>query len=466
MFTDIPLKAIVSSFSLILSGMITGNMMLIYLGLIPAIHMVISIYLRQPTGYWVEVEEGEIDKVVGGEVTLTRRVTVDEGIGPVIVGEKLPDEFELLDGNNIKAFWKGMKKLRKEYDFRIKCTKRGLYRLELFHIETRHPHRMTSTILDTLPLNQRLVVKPRKLEVKKIRHKKLYSNIPMPTEARIKMGVPTTDFKEIREYNFGDPYKHINWKATARIITTRRSPPAVNEYEKEGRRAVWLFLNSESKMMMGSSINNVFEHAIQAVQGLADFYLNRECMVGFAVFNNSSKYKDKLMGGKTKRCKKEEPNNESWEKQGKHRTVIFPDTGRIQGYKIQKALLKLEAPKKASNLEQTITQCRGYIKGTNPLFIIITRVTELDSHHLQEGIKELQKYIKKTRRLEDNIIVVNISGYKLAAQEETQEIASKLLEYKERKEYSSLGSTGIQVLHWRPEQHSLLQVFLNQVVRR
>jgi hypothetical protein len=455
----------VGFFSLILGGMITGNMLLIYLGLIPAIHVIISIYLRQPAEYWVDVDEGEINLMVGGEITLTRKLTVDGGLGPVIVGENLPKEFELLEGNNIRAFWKGMRPLAREYEYRIRCTRRGYYELENFHLESRHPQRITSTILDTLPLNQKLVVKPLRLGVKKIQHQKLYSYIPMPLEARIKMGVPTTDFKEIREYNFGDPYKHINWKATARLITTRRSPPAVNEYEKEGRRVVWLFLNCEGKMELGTSIDNVFEYGVKAVQGLSEFYINRQCMVGFAVYNNKSEAD--VNGMSFNRVEEMGDNKIGISRNyGKSGRVILPDTGRIQGYRVQQSLINLETAQRASNLKNTITQCRAYIKGTNPLFIIITHLTGSDRSHLQEGIKELQKYVKKTRRVEGNIIILNISGYQLSARGESQYMASKLLDFRDKRRFHSLGRTGVQVIHWNPSEHNLLQVFMSQAAGR
>ena len=100
------------------------------------------------------------------------------------------------------------------------------------------------------------------------------------------MGIITTDFREIRDYLPGDPYRSINWKATARrAVQYRDSFPKVNEFEREGKKIVWIFLDKSAEMSLGPMIKNPFEYAIQAAACLARFYLERDCKVGLCIYS-------------------------------------------------------------------------------------------------------------------------------------------------------------------------------------
>ena len=71
------------------------------------------------------------------------------------------------------------------------------------------------------------------------------SRIPMPQGALASMGMTTNDFKEIRSYYPGDPFKSINWKATSRNLIRGEIWPVVNEFQKEGKRLsgyFWILL--------------------------------------------------------------------------------------------------------------------------------------------------------------------------------------------------------------------------------
>ena len=61
------------------------------------------------------------------------------------------------------------------------------------------------------------------------------------------MGMTTQEFKEIRQYYSGDPFKSINWKVTSRNLLRGNIWPVVNEFEKEGK-TVWIFLDTSRIM--------------------------------------------------------------------------------------------------------------------------------------------------------------------------------------------------------------------------
>jgi len=41
--------------------------------------------------------------------------------------------------------------------------------------------------------------------------------------------------------------------------------PVVNEFEKEGKKSVWIFLDTSKIMSFGSNIKNVKEYSVEAV---------------------------------------------------------------------------------------------------------------------------------------------------------------------------------------------------------
>jgi hypothetical protein len=279
----------------------------------------------------------------------------------------------------------------------------------------------------------------------------VFTKIPMPAESRIQMGVPTTDFKELRDYSFGDSYKQINWKATAR--KQRSSLPVVNEYEKEGRQVVYVFLDTSTQMGIGTTLSNSFEYAVQATLGLTDFYIARQCMVGLSLFNSEAGSPGYRVVG----------NKEGLDRDlGSRYTNVFPEGGKIQQYRIQRMLLEVELQSSRRTLKEALVQVRGHILGTNPLFIVVTRVRDENTAQLIDGARELSKYIKN-RRQRPNILVVNVSGYELASGEDDAGPAVQLMEFKESHMVSRLRALGITAVNWHPEEQSITEVLLTQV---
>ena len=136
-----------------------------------------------------------------------------------------------------------------------------------------------------------LVVRPRTLDIRRIRNLKSITNLPMPLGAMHRTGISTTDFQEIRKYTFGDTFKSINWKATAKMAHRPGWVPQVNEYEKEGKKTVWLFIDGSKAMgQLGTTISNPFEFALLAANDLTNYYLERNCLVGLYLFSRNSRF--------------------------------------------------------------------------------------------------------------------------------------------------------------------------------
>ena len=445
MLTGDPLKLVISALGFILTGMLTGNTILLCLGLISLLFIYASLEIQPPTNLTHTPPPESIVTYVDDELELTHQITVQKGIGLVTLGQTIPPHFSLIEGNNIQAYWIQRPNQVLTLHYRIKCTRRGVYQLTNLHYESRHPLQLRPTTQGTFTEKTELIVKPRSLTAKRIRQQKIFTRIPMPEESRVKLGVPTTNFKELREYTTGDPYKNINWKATARKLMAPNSRPSVNEYEREGRRVVFIFLDTNKTLGLGTSLKNSFEYAVQATLGLSEFYLTRQCMVGLSLFNSK--------------------NQSSTRKTQKEQNYLFPEAGRIQQFKIHRLLLDTELESTTNSIITAANHMKGHIRGTNPLFIIITRLNDENQQNIINGLMELRKYSRKTQTM-NNMMLINVSGYNLSIKKRGDKTAAQILQHYENAQLKTLRRLGITAINWDPAEQTITQVLLQQVRQR
>ncbi|MFW6109739.1 MAG: DUF58 domain-containing protein [archaeon] len=464
LITRLPLKIMISTIGLIVLGMVMGNMMLIYLGFIPVVYVAAGLYIKTPGDIRVEGKIGESEAFVDDQIQLDRTITIEKGLGPVAVYEGLPPEFSLTAGSNLNLYWKGPSKLTINNSHQFECTRRGIF--EMGNVQTRsfHPFDLRAPQNRVHHLDQELVVKPKPSRVKRVRRRRQYSLFPIPSESKIKLGVHTSDFKEIREYNYGDPYKSINWKATARLNTIPGGKPTVNEYEREGRRMTWIFLDKSTRLNLGNSIKNIFEYAVQAATSLAEYYISRQCMVGLAEYVTHPKKNGDSAWFKPSTLT---TSDEDMEVLGSNvGNVIFPEAGSMQLYKIQRRLLAVETEQGGMDLVQIVRQSKRHIHGTNPLFIIITNINKGNIKALRHAVKELHRYTSRLRSQRTNILIINVSGYRLASWTDYERIAVGALHFEEMELSGEISSPGVLVVNWDPTKQDIVQAVLSTVKQR
>ncbi|HME53350.1 MAG TPA: DUF58 domain-containing protein [Candidatus Lokiarchaeia archaeon] len=96
-----------------------------------------------------------------------------------------------------------------------------------------------------------------------------------------------SDFHGIREYQFGDEFRKINWRATA-----KHSRIMVKEMEQEKNINVLVAIDSSSTMGAGTLLNTKLEFSIRAAIVVCKVALEHKDLVGGAVFQNNPKKKD------------------------------------------------------------------------------------------------------------------------------------------------------------------------------
>jgi uncharacterized protein (DUF58 family) len=443
LLTGDPLKLALTALGFILTGMVMGNSVLLGLGLIPLIFTIVSTNIQGPSEPMLQSLPESIIVNVDDELVLDYRVEFEAGSGNVTLGGDIPPHFELLEGNNIQTFWVDRKNSVIQMSYKIKCTKRGVYQIRAPRWEICHSLGLEPTRLGQFDEVTELIVKPRILTARRVRNQKLLSQIPMPAESRIKIGVPTTSFKELREYSHGDSYRQINWKATARKGMHGR--PVINEYEREGKRMVFILLDTSTSLGLGTSLKNSFEYAVQATLGLSEYYLSRQCMVGLCLFNSG------LQSLKNR--------------SSRENLFLFPEIGRVQQFKIHRTLMSTELKASNSSLSDAVNQMKRHIYGTNPLFVVVTRVHEKNKDEITKGITDFRKYSRRSRGL-SNVMLINVSGYSLSINKPGDRTAAELLEHRETSQMAAFRQLGITTVNWNPSESTITDVLLSQVKRR
>jgi uncharacterized protein (DUF58 family) len=414
-----------SSFALLFAfGVLLGNVILVILSMAPLLYLVVSNVYQGPRGISVERERASITAAVGQTVKINTRIKVENGVGLVICTDSLPSLFSLEQGSNLHVLFKGLKPLDQELSYEMRCTKRGAYRIGRAKTEAMHFSGLKQTeFQDTLAETQ-VLVKQRLVDVKKMRDPRLTSRLPMPESSLSLLGAETNDFREIRDYHSGDHFRSINWKVTARLSSLEKKGPLVNEYEHEGKKVVWVFLDSGRRMSLGTEVESAFEHATQAGWALSQYYLSRDCSVGACAYHNGK--------------------------------VVLPEMGRRQRTLLSRMFMEVQMADGREELRSIVSSFRGHLEGHNPLFIIITMIKEDNVDELVQGIKEMRAHSGRDTK----VLVLHVNGYDIAASGRAERAASIILGFEDLPFLRKVKATGATIVAWNPREQSLQHLLL------
>ena len=418
-------------------ALLLGNLLFLYIGAVPLFFTLAGLALATPRTLTaqrtISKERPWVNEVV--EIAWDIRL---EGTGLAILtlADVLPKEFELVEGNNFRVAWTWWGTRSLTFKYRFRCSKRGRYVLDPTSVDIGHPLGFYLPKRETIGDAIDLTVIPRITNIRRIRGMRGIAKTPPPNADMAKMGVATTDFREIRLYQPGDPVKNINWKATARRFASGATLPLVNEYEFEGRKAVWLFLDAASYMEIGTNIDNAFERATEATGAMAFYFLERGYRVGAYIYNHQSE------------------------------KLLYPDTGMRQFYRISRELVALESSTEARDLRQAVQACKKYLLWFNPLSIIITRLDVSDVSPLLLGTRTLIQMSPK-RRVQAPAMVVGINGYYFAPRaDQFEENAQIFYRLQTRSVVTRLRAQGVSVLEWDPTRYDFATALMRQLRTR
>lgn len=418
--------------SVFLVALFMGNLIILYVSLVLLLTLLFGLRLTQPCHIEIKRRETQVVVWAGEVIELSSEVVIKDGIGVVTLAQELPSDFNLVAGNNLRICSKGLNRKSFVFSFKVKCTKRGSYTLSGINWESRHVLGLRKIIHGSEGPEVSIAVRPRMPILKQVRGLPEATYATVPTASSARTGLFTTDFREIRNYVQGDPIRAINWKATARQLSKGELWPLVNEYEVEGKKAAWIFLDSSASMEVGTTVENSFEYALEAATGVARYFLDRSYCLGMYIYNNGSR-------------------------------VFYPDVGQKQSYRISSELIDLATSEKYDELLEAIEKCKKYLFQYNPLCIIISRLDSQFSESLLDGAKKLT-VLRGSLRKGLPIMVISVAGYNIIPKMEEHEDNTAVLMYlKTRPLVNSLRRLGVSVLEWNPTKENFANSLLRQV---
>jgi len=409
-------------------GLVLANSLLLYASLIPIFIYLVGVSIPLPKIEWQK--QGFPGSAWVGE-TLEVRISgrISYGLGSAIIYDEFPKHFELIDGSNYKVIAKGFGEKRFTLSYKVRCTKRGSYFISGVRWESRHFLGLRVPQHGSSAEPKQLSVRPFLPNISRIRPLRSTAYTTQPMESIAKVGPLSTDFKEIRSYVHGDPFKFINWKASAKAAARGIFNPLVNEYEREGKQTVWIFLDAHPDMNIGTSVENAFEYATQAANSIAYYFLNKGFRLGMYVYNDLGK-------------------------------TFYPETGKKQFIKISQEMLELNPTGIKfrvywqEGLSKALERNRKYLITLSPLIVIITHVTLSRLSALLSGLEEIWRFRRKREGIKT--IIVNVIPYSLIPKVNELEIfAAKMLEAKSRVLSQNARKMGTIVLDWNPMEEAL-----------
>lgn len=258
-----------------------------------------------PSKMWVKAKKFHISppKHVGDEFSVTAEFEV-YGFGFVEISYSVDEIAEDIARNKVKGFVPFFRRLTLNYNGRIK--KRGVFNLGIFEIIAENPFFLNER-KEIIDLMKEVEVRIKVRKVKKLKSRRIIARETIPDVDRSKIGPPGTDFREIRDYQYGDPVKFINWKATA-----RKNSLMVNEYEVEAKRTVWLIVNTTKDLYTN---NSYLDSVLTLSASLAYYYARNGHKIGLTLTGSG--------------------------------VTLYPDYGRKQFVKILKILNNAELQSKS-----------------------------------------------------------------------------------------------------------------------
>ncbi|MCD6479541.1 hypothetical protein J7L65_01995, partial [Candidatus Bathyarchaeota archaeon] len=124
-------------------------------------------------------------------------------------------------------------------------------------------------------------------------------------------------------------------------------------------------------------------------------------------------------------------------------------------------MVKVEIGYSLESLREVVHSCRGHLKGSRPLFIIITMVEAGELEGLLDGIKALYRYTLRGRR--PSIMLLDVRGDKLAVRTREEELASRIVERELETAYIALRALGVEVISWNPRDESFVEILARRV---
>lgn len=193
--------------------------------------------------------------------------------------DTIPGYMDLAEGSNhqVLPLYKG--EMRRA-PYSLSCPLRGAYRVGPLALRTTDAMEFFEQE-DMVAGAHELDVVPLYLELRSLDLQARALKYNMGPVTINEMG-RSTDFYSIREYVRGDPYRKINWKASA-----KRRRLMINEDEKETLSDCTIFVDSRALASIGTPLDNFHEASMRTTLGLSRTLVASKNRVMVVTYNDS-----------------------------------------------------------------------------------------------------------------------------------------------------------------------------------
>lgn len=131
------------------------------------------------------------------------------------------------------------------------------------------------------PLSKNVPVYPSLIQMKRYELKTMARSAVENGVKKVRRIGHSYEFEHIRDYQRGDDYRSINWKATG-----RRSQLMVNQYEDERSQQVYCVIDKSRVMHMPFGGLSLFDYAVNASLVISNIVLGKQDKAGLITFSD------------------------------------------------------------------------------------------------------------------------------------------------------------------------------------
>jgi uncharacterized protein (DUF58 family) len=357
--------------------------------------------------------------VVGQEMQVTLRAQV-AGTGPLHLRVALPDAFRLTEGSNTLHAW-AQGRQQVTLTFKAACGRRGVHHVGPVHAHAPSPWLLGGAREQDVGAPVELRVDPVAARLRRWPESRTRARHPMADMDVSATGVLTGEFQDIRAYVRGDPHRSINWKASARRAEGSGDLKLlVNDYEREGRRQVWVFLDARPELV-GTNLDNGLERRIEVALALCSAYRRRGFAIGLTLYNQAPE------------------------------GTPYPDSSGRQARRILEMVTALpnppvEAPR---GLADAVASTRGHLHRGGTIAYVVTSLRGDE----EAGLRTLRSILAR-RRGAPPIAVVHVDAAGLLPDGERNDLA-RTLAILDRPHLEAVRRIGIRAVRWDPATQGL-----------
>jgi uncharacterized protein (DUF58 family) len=266
---------------LILAGIIERNGSLILLAFFLLLWVAFA-WIRRPKNLQLKVSRRLSHGLVsvGSPVEVSLRIE-NEGsdLDELLVEDYLPEQVQVVE-NQAHILTPLRKGQAIEFTYII-TSQRGSLGFPMVRASASDTFGFFTTTLN-FPTSGRLTVIPRPTRIREpIIHPERTMGFAGPIRAR--QAGAGTDFFGLREYQLGDPRRHINWRVSAR----HEAELYTNEFEQERIAQVGFILDAREQSNPVFGKESIFEFSVQMTAALAEAFLRQGNRVGLLVYGHT-----------------------------------------------------------------------------------------------------------------------------------------------------------------------------------